>query len=132
MASLNTLQSFYDVSLYGTRTSTGAIKELYNVEAYENSMLLWMSSLQGDYLRNTGKGGYLIPHLTKAMSEDRSNALREAIIVGLNDDYERLVIVKEVIVDPDYDNRLYRITVKAFAKDIRANLEVEAILKALN
>lgn len=128
---MSDIRSFYDTSLVGTRNDNGAIEELYGKDAFENSIIIWLTSFKGDVLRKPSRGGYLIPHLTKPMSDDRILDIKDAIQIGFVEDYEPDVILQSIEVVPDYERRKWNITIKAYAVVIKEQLTVEIGLKNL-
>lgn len=127
----NNIKNYYDISLFGKRTNTGSIEELWDEEALANSVVLWLSSNRGDYIRKPWKGGYVLPHLTKPMSEEIRRDLANAIIQGLQEDYDKIIKVESIAIQADYINKTWTITINAYSLDIKKIFEISTILKNL-
>jgi hypothetical protein len=131
MITTSIIKGFYDISLSGKRTSEGAIEELYNKKAFENSIILWMTSMKGDYIRNPLRGGYLIPLLAYPMSPEAAKEISEAILVGLRLDYDKNLVLTSLSVIPEYDSETWIINLTAYSPEIKDLIEIETYLKSL-
>lgn len=131
MITTSTIKGFYDISLYGKRTSGGAIEEFYNKKAFENSIIMWMTSMRGDYIRNPLRGGYLIPLLSYPMSPETANEIAEAILVGLKIDYDKNIVITSLNIIPDYDSQTWIINLTAYSPEIKDLIEIETYLRSL-
>lgn len=119
----------YDIDILGELNSQGQIKELYNKEAIENSIKLWLTSFNTDSIRFPGRGGYLVYFLYKPMSDSSKEEIRDSIIDGLNQDYDLSVDLKSISVIPDYENKIWNIYVDAYIKEIQEFVSVSASVK---
>jgi hypothetical protein len=121
----------YDIDLLGTITPQGQIKELFDKEAIENSIVVWLTSYNTDVIRSPGKGGYLVYFLSKQMSDSVADDIRDSIIDGLNQDFNIYVQLKSLTVAPDYEQKIWQIDLEAYVPDIQDFVSVSASIKNL-
>lgn len=121
----------YDIDALGTITSQGQIKEVFDKEAIENSIIMWLTSYNTDCIRNPGRGGYLVHFLQKPMSETNKDDIRDSIVDGLYQDYELLVDLKSIDVIPNYNEKYWEINIEAFITEINDFVSVSALIKNL-
>jgi hypothetical protein len=123
--------TIYDFDLFGTIDENGKIKELYNKEAVENSILIWLTSYNTDIIRNPGNGGYLTQFLHKQMSEQIRRDIYESLIDGFNQDFNLVVILNDLQVIPDYENKTWKINIEAYIPEIKDSITVSALVRNL-
>ena len=121
----------YDLDILGSLDSNGQVKELYDKEAIENSIIVWITSYNTDILRNPGRGGYLTSYLSKPMSDTVQALMREALIDGFNQDYNLVLQLKQLIITPDYENKTWNIFVEAYIPDIKDTVQASTTLNNL-
>lgn len=125
------IESIYDIDILGTIDNQGNIKELYNKEAVENSILVWLTSYNTDVIRNPGSGGYLTSYLSKPMSPENQQYIYQSLIDGFNQDYNLQVKILAIKINPDYVNKTWAIYIEAYVTEIKDTVTVSAIINNL-
>jgi len=123
--------SVYDLNILGEVDNNGQIIELYDKEAVENSIIVWLTSYQTDILRNPGRGGYLTRFLNRPMSEDNRKNMLDALIDGFNQDFNLVLQLKSLSIDPDYEGKIWNIYIEAYIPDIKDTIFVVTALRNL-
>lgn len=115
----------------GAIDTQGNLRLYYNVDAIHNSLRIWLASFRGEKLRMPNKGGLVIRHLFKTMSDESALALSLAIREGLKTDFSPSIIASDVSVIPDYENSWYNITVKGYCPAFRTDISYEDKMRKL-
>ena len=123
--------SVYDLNILGEVDEKGQIIELYNKEAVENSIIVWLTSYQTDILRNPGRGGYLTRYLSRPMSDDNKQSMFDSLIDGFNQDFNIVLKLISLRIDADYENKIWNIYVEAYIPDIKDTIFVTTALRNL-
>lgn len=111
-------KQFRDYYLYGGLNSEGQIREVYDMEAIKNALVLWMGSKRGEYVNNPSSGGFLYYHLQKPMSEERTEQIKLSLLQGLKKDFYPSLIITNISVQPDYENKYYQIEVSGYSPTV--------------
>jgi len=128
MAKLNTL---FDHYLFGGIDGTGTIKQVWGNDALNNAILVWLSSYQGDFLRNPAAGGYLTKLLMKPMSEQRRKQIIDDVKRGLFEEFQPKLENVDLTVVPDYDKKMWNIQLTAYAPDVKQSIDLNIQVKNL-
>jgi hypothetical protein len=124
------LNSIIDFSLTGGTDTSGKIQEFSGKKAFENAILLWLTSMQGDTVREPFSGGYVYPYLLKPLSDDNADAIQETIVDGLHEDFPSQINVQAVQVVPNYKNRRWDINVIGYSPVYNTSVNVEVSINA--
>lgn len=126
------LQSqIYDSDLYCTINPNGKIKELWNKDALDNAIKLWLISNNGELYRNPKKGGYIIPYISKPMSEDNKDMIIFQIRRGLEEDFIPYFIVSNVEVTPNYEKKRWDIYIEGYSPNYKEFTQLNVSIKNL-
>lgn len=125
------MANIYDVDLEGTIDSSGIITQYYNKEAIANSIRLWLTSFSNDFIRSPGSGGYVTKYLFKAMTDENRRNIYASIYDGFQQDYSPKAVLKELRVDPDYENKRWVINIVVYIDAIKSDVPVVAELNSL-
>jgi len=129
MDTLDTFQSnFFDYDLFG-EIKDGSIKTLYERDALINSLRLWISSKQGDFIGGRTRGGYVRKALNRPMSETDSVDVYQAIMTGLTNDFSPTLEIISLNVVPNLEKRRWEINLDAYAPSLKQRIEVKESLK---
>jgi len=120
---------YVDTDILGTVDNAGLITQYVDKEAVQNSITMWLTSFHSDILRNPNRGGYVVQHLYKPMTESTKTAIRNAIVDGFEQDYYPTAILKNIEIISDYSNKTWIINLKVYVSIIKDVVDVEAILK---
>jgi hypothetical protein len=129
---VNLSNQFYDTYWQGGFNGSGNIKEVWGNEALTNSMIVWLSSSQGDYLRNPQMGGWLTKHLVKPMSETRRKLILNDLQSGIYSEFTPGLQNVVVTVTPNYIQKYWTITVQGYSPDVKDNINLSLDVAVLN
>lgn len=126
------LQSqIYDSDLIGSTDVNGKVKELWNKDALDNAIKLWIISSNGELYRNPRKGGYVVPYLSKPMSDDNRDMITFQIKRGLEEDFVPYFIVSTVDVKPNYENKRWDIYIEGYSPNYKEFTQLNISIKNL-
>lgn len=126
------LQSqIYDSDLIGSINVNGKVKELWNKDALDNAIKLWIISSNGELYRNPKKGGYVVPYLSKPMSDDTRDMITFQIKRGLEEDFVPYFIVSTVDVKPNYENKRWDIYIEGYSPNYKEFTQLNISIKNL-
>jgi hypothetical protein len=119
----------YDIVYSGV--SNGQLSEVWNKEAFINSLKMWMASFAGEVIHDPAKGGYLVQFLMKPMQQVDIDHMRDTIRVGLINDFVPRVNVNMIRVVPHYQERYWEIVVSVFSPDLNDNIDLTERIRSL-
>jgi len=120
----------YDLAMEGGIDSQGKIKEVWNEAALNNSLKIWLSSYEGDMLRQPTRGGYLIPMLERPLTEANIDQFQQIIRNGFNDDFSPYLQIRQLNIIPEYEKRRFRIYLEVYSPDLKISTVVDERIKA--
>lgn len=126
-----TTSHFSDYSIYADIDSKGQLVLLTGSSAVENALKLWLLSFPGESIRNPSKGGYVTRWLFKPMTDDTQMMIREAIIEGIQEDFSPALVLKKVVVEPEYEYQRWKIEINAYVPDLKIDLNVYETVRTL-
>lgn len=115
---------YKDYSIDAELADSGTLRLLEGVEAVENSLRLWISSFKGEIIRQPNKGGYITRWLMKPITEDTRMAIKRAILDGLIDEFEPVLIPTKVEVTPNYEKEFWEIHIEAYSPTFREQINI--------
>ena len=118
------INSIFDYDLTGGTDTSGRIKELNGKQAFENSVLLWLTSMEGDTIREPYSGGYAYPYLMKPLSEENRDLLQDIIYDGLIEDFGVTFQINEVSVIPNYSKRKWEINISGYSQTYNTSVDL--------
>lgn len=107
----------YDFDYQGGLTNQGAIKEVWNEEALNNSIKMWLASYTNEVVRRPGVGGRLTSLINTPMNQADVDAISAGIELGITTDFRPFVRLKNLKVTPDYENRTWSIYMEIYSPD---------------
>lgn len=117
---------YMDLDVFGNENPDGSPKHYYDEDAIKNAFTSWIGSKKGDYIRRPEIGGIIDRLLFKTM-DDRTAALMSfAIQNAILNEFVPELELKELSVNPDYQNRLWEIYIK-YGNPLSNNTESIAI-----
>lgn len=119
-----------DYDYLGGFDSNGFEKKVYNKEAVENALKMWIVSLQGDVVRRIGYGGYIHRLLFKGMSDEIIDDLEFALRNGFQENFTPFVKLENLTITPDYAQRLFIIDIEAYIPEYNFDLRFSGALRA--
>lgn len=121
---MNQATQYFDYFITGQINSKGEIKSVFDSDAIENALLIWLCSKPNEYINNPNYGGWLYLHLCKPMNENRTLLIQHAIIQGLDKDFYPALTITQVDVIPDFINRHYLIQVFGYCNAIGSTFSI--------
>lgn len=121
----------FDIDLLGN-TQSGNLKEIYDYEALNNSLKLWIASYRGDYIGMETMGGYVTESLNRPMRDIDIIDVKQAITVGLKNDFKPKLEIISLAVEPDYRKRRWRIMLDAYAPSVNIRVRIDENIKDLS
>lgn len=118
---------YTDYSLERRTTAEGEVKRYYNENALAQSIKLWVASGKGEKLRNTG-GGWVLPFIGKALTQENAEALKQSIILGLQTDFSPKLVVEQCIVVPDVERERWVILVQGYNANLNIGVNTQILL----
>ena len=102
----------HDIDLFGRTDKKGNPIVHYDADAVANALSLWLTSKKGDFIREPDLGGVLDRVLFKQMTESKRELLIFHIRNALTMYFDPPINLLALDVEPDYENRLWKITVE--------------------
>lgn len=115
---------FKDYPLDGELTNEGVLKELEGKEAILNALKLWISSFQGEVIRQPKVGGYITRWLSKLMTEETASAIKRALMDGLTEDFSPALVPTLIEVIPNREREYWEIHIEAYCPEFRETINV--------
>lgn len=85
-------------------------------DAMRNKVLLWLHSINGDYVRESTKGGVLYNLLGRSMNEDSAAKIKASIATFFSANFAEDLSLVDVAVTADKQNR--RWIVQLYVRDV--------------
>ena len=119
-----------DYCYTGGFNNEGVMKLVYDEDAVENALKMWLVSVQGDIVRYGGYGGYIYKALHKPMNEDTVEEVTRFIEIGLDENFTPFLQIESVLVEPDYGKKLYLIDIEGFIPAYNFKLRFSGALRS--
>lgn len=123
--------TIFDSYLFGGTDQNGAVKEVWGKDALTNSLRMWIASFKNEILRTPGVGGDIIGTLTKPMNTATQELLKISLIRGLERYFQAYLQNTDVQVTPDYEKRMWKISIKFYSPSLKDFVEFNENLKQL-
>lgn len=82
---------------------------LSGTDAIKNKVMFWLSSAEGDYIREPDKGGVLWGLLGKSMTASNATRIEKDIVAFFNSSFQGELSLLRVNVTKDVENRRWKI-----------------------
>lgn len=102
-----------DLNYQGNSTEVSSFEQPFVVEgmgAMRNKVLFWLSSVRGDYVRESSKGGILYSLLGHTMTDDAAAAARSALTTFFAAHFTQDLRLLDVSVVADKHQRRWVVT----------------------
>ena len=119
----------YDHHYEGGIDKNGIIKQVWDSEALNNSIKMWLASFSGEIIRNPSKGGYVMSWLLKPMSQVNKENLEMAIRDGFYQDFTPYLEILNLNVEPNYEYRYWHIQLEAYSPNLKLRVNVSEKIK---
>jgi hypothetical protein len=118
---------YMDEPFYKKVDSQGNLVHLTNSDALAQALKLWITSGQGEKVRSTS-GGILVPHLGKAMDNDRANKIKNSIIKGLASDFSPSITITNLQVIPNYAKNQWVIILTGYTTSLEVGVNTSIVI----
>lgn len=112
---------FKDTKVDGSIDGNGNIVEVTNNDAFENAFKIWLHSTKGDSLRSL-QGGYLTSFIGKPMNSETALAIKDALKIGLNQEFSHTFTIVDLAVVPDYTAKKWFIRIVGYDSRLQSGL----------
>jgi hypothetical protein len=121
-------KTFIDIPISGTVANTGKPGLLYNNDALSNAFQIWVGSTGTDSVRSK-KGGYIIKHLGKPLTNERANDIQGSIKLGIKEDFKPELKIIKLEVEALKTIRMWRIKLIAYSPILQIGINNEFYLR---
>lgn len=118
---------YIDEPFYKKIDSQGNIVQLKNSDALAQALKLWLTSGKGEKVRSTS-GGILIPHLGKAMDDNRANLIKNSIIKGLSTEFIPSITVTSLQVTPNHNKNQWIILLIGYTTSLEIGVNTVVVV----
>lgn len=120
----------FDISYFGQKDADGGLRHLWDEDALSQSIKLWVASYEGECVRAPGKGGYIMPYLMKPMKQSDVDVIKMSIKDGFYQDFTPYLELNLLKVEPNYEQRYWRIYMEVYSPDLKLKTIVDERIKA--
>ena len=107
------------------------IIEVWNQEALNNAVLVWLTVFKGEIVRQPETGGLLVSLLTKPMSEENRENIENELRYELEESFNPALMIESINVTPDYIERKWVIEVSGYSPTYKIPFSLEESIKNL-
>ena len=118
----------YDIGLSGV-DQNGNLDEIFDKDAFINSLRLWLVSKSNEIIRSPGKGGIIFYWLLKPMNEVSENDIIFSIRDGAEIDFVPAIEVSNIQVTPDYTNKTWRIQFEVYSPTLKIKVSLDETIR---
>lgn len=129
MSDYSSYPVLYDLDLSGGVDSYGRINEVYNSDALNNAILMWIASVEGETFRNPKKGGYITKLLGKPMRQTNVDQFKMQIRNGFDRDFRPYLTINALEVIPHYEEKYWEIYMEVYSEDLKIYTDVSANIR---
>lgn len=124
-------QTLYDYSIAGGFDVNGQVTKVYNDEALNQAIGIWLRLKQGEMLYKPTLGGYTYSFVTKSLSEEGRLALKEFLIIGIENDFTPKLNILQLSVEINDADKAYDIFLNVQTKDLKIQAEFKDSFKVV-
>ena len=107
--------------------SQGNLIHLKNSDALSQAVKLWLTSGVGEKLRSN-TGGPLIPHLGKAITNDRREKIKKDIMKGFNSDFVPSMTITNLNIVADNKKNRWVIQIEGYSKSLELGINTYLVV----
>jgi hypothetical protein len=119
----------YDFDYRGGLDTKGAMREVWNEQALNNSIKMWLASYGNEIIRRPGSGGYFTALVMTPMSQVDVDNVISTIRLGLVADFRPFLKINRLEVRPDYKNKIWEVYLEVYSPDLGIYTEVSEKIK---
>ena len=122
----------YDHDLKGGINDNGEINQIWEKDALNNAIKLWIASFKGEMIRRPNRGGYITRWLLKPMQSTDIDQIKMALRDGLEQDFVPYLEILDLSIIPDYENRQWKFYMEVYAPDLKIKTIISERIKSLS
>jgi len=110
-------QLIFDYDYRGGLDYQGRIEEVWQEEALQNSVRLWIGSFQGDIIGQPNRGGTVMRYLFRPMSQVKIKQFAGALKSSFNNEFNGVARIENLQITPLLEEKkwLVNMTVSSYA-----------------
>ncbi|MFW6225386.1 MAG: hypothetical protein ACOC3V_00340 [bacterium] len=120
----------YDVDYRARTEINGGLKYIWNDEALNQSVKLWLASFKGEIVRDPSRSGYITYWLMRPMNEAVIDNIETAIYDGFYQDFRPYLEIRTLKIEPNYAERYWYIYMEVYSTYLNLETTVEERIKA--
>lgn len=105
----------------------GELKTYRNSDALAQAIKIWLSSSYGEKIRSRS-GGVLIPYIGKLLTVENANDMKNAILFGLQNDFNPKIEVVSIKVNPNVEKRRWEIEIIGYNPTLAIGVNTRVIV----
>lgn len=117
---------YKDLSLSDSVDVNGNLFEPINSEALGQAINIWLASAKGEKIRSK-TGGWLLGLLSKPMTQETADKIKENIILGLSTEFNPPIEIVDLQVIPDRKNNRWLINVAGYNTTINVGVNTYGV-----
>lgn len=118
---------YLDYPIIKETKGNGELKTYRNSDALAQAIKIWLSSSNGEKIR-TRSGGILIPYIGKLLNMENANDMKNAIVFGLQNDFNPPIEVVNISVIPNVEKRRWEIEIIGYNPTLAIGVNTRVIV----
>lgn len=120
----------FDYHYLGYTNPRGELQHLWEEEALNQSIKLWIASFKGDAIRKPARGGHVNKLFMQPMKADDEDKVTMAIRDGLFQDFEPHLEIVVLDVTPNLEDRYWELYMEVYSPTLKVKTSVNERIKA--
>lgn len=118
---------YLDYPIIKETKDNGELKTYKNSDALAQAIKIWLSSSNGEKIR-TRSGGVLVPFIGKLLNNENANSIKNAILFGLQNDFNPIIEVISIDVTPNVEKRRWEIEIIGYNPTLAIGVNTRVII----
>ena len=119
----------YDTAYTGGVDANGQILQVWGPDALSNAIILWLTTMEGDIIRDPRRGGYFTRWLFKPMNTKNIDAMMMSIRDGIDQDFIPQLTLLALNITPNFAKRYWEVFMQVFAKSLQIGTTLNVNIK---
>jgi len=119
----------YDTSYTGGIDASGNLNQLWNADALNNAVMMWIASQEGEVFRKPTSGGYVTRFIGKPMGQVNISQFKMALRNGFDRDFQPYLKVITLNVIPHFEEKYWEIYMEYYSEDLKIYSTVSANIR---
>jgi hypothetical protein len=122
-------QLIHDYYFKGGIDLQGKIAETWQEEALKNAIRMWIASYQGDFIGQPYRGGQVMKHLLRPMSQVNIKRFNAAMRKDFNDEFSGVAEIEQLVITPYYSERKWKIDMAVSSYPLKLKTEIQDYIR---